>query len=233
MQAEDQQDSSSSRFTPLYRRGVPGSWYGSRHESHSPQGAADRQQDRDRLLRGARHALRGRLAVPQGTRGLRLYGGPGPARRGDAVGYPAGGPAARRQGGPPRRLPRRPRPRGADRHPVRRVPPRRGRTQVLQHDAARTRGHHHGDRPGDEARRRGRLLRRQHAQGERHSALLSLRRADQPGAHHLQALARFRVRRRVRWAHGDERVPRRHQAALPDGGREGLQHRRQLPGRHT
>jgi argininosuccinate synthase len=37
-----------------------------RHEPHSSQGAAERQQDRDRLLRRAGHARRGRLAGPQG-----------------------------------------------------------------------------------------------------------------------------------------------------------------------
>ena len=41
-----------------------------------------------------------------------------------------------------------------------------------------------------------------------------------------------RVRRGVRGPHADERVPEQHQHALPHGRREGLQHRRQLPGRH-
>ena len=63
--------------------GVP--WYGlAANEPHSSQGAAERQQDRDRLLRRPRHALRGGLAGAQGARGLRLHRRPGPARRGDA-----------------------------------------------------------------------------------------------------------------------------------------------------
>ena len=206
---------------------------GFRHEPHSSQGAAGRQQDRDRLLGRARHALRGGLAGPPGSERLRLHGRPGAARRGDPVGHPAGGAATRRQGRAPDRLPRRPGARGVDRHPVRRVPPRRRRAQVLQHHAARPRGDHHRHRPRDERGRRRHLQRREHAQGERHPALLPLRRADQPGAHHLQAVARSGVRDRVRRTDRDERVPGRDQAAVPHGRREGLQHRRQLPGRHA
>ncbi len=150
-----------------------------------------------------------------------------------ALGHPAGGAAARRQGGAAGRLPGRAGARGLHRHPVRRVPPGRGRAQVLQHHAARPRRDHHGHRARHERGRRRHLLRRQHAQGQRHPALLPLRRADQPGAHHLQALAGPGVRRGVRRPHGDERVPERDQPPLPDGRREGLQHRRQLPGRHA
>ena len=149
------------------------------------------------------------------------------------VGHPAGRAATWRQGRAPHRLPRRPGARGADRHPVRRVPPRRGRAQVLQHHAARPRGDHHRHRARHERGRRRHLQRRQHPQGERHPALLPLRRADQPGAHHLQAVARPGVRDRLRRPHRDERVPGGDQAAVPHGRREGLQHRRQLPGRHA
>ena len=172
-----------------------------------------RQQDRDRLLRRARHALRGRLAGAQGPRRLRLHRRPGAARRGDAVGHPARRPAARREGGAPGRLPRRARARGVHRDPVRRLPPRRRR-------AASTSTPRRSAAPSPttaivramKADGVERLQRRQHAQGQRHPALLSLRRPDQPGADDLQAVARSGVRRRVRRPHGDERVPERHQA---------------------
>ena len=57
-----------------------------------------------------------------------------------------------------------------------------GGADLLQHHAARPRGHRH-DAGGRDARgRRRHLERRQHLQGQRHRALLPLRPARQPGA---------------------------------------------------
>ena len=80
---------------------------------------------------------------------------------------------------------------------------------------ARTGRHRHVARAGDARRRRRRVGRRQHLQGQRHRALLPLRPARQPEAADLQAVARRAVRRRARRASGDERVPRRARAAVP------------------
>ena len=117
-------------------------------------------------------------------------------------------------------------------HPVRRVPPLDGRAQVLQHDAARPRGDDDRDRPRDARGRRERLLRRQHPQGERHPALLPVRRPRQPGAHDLQAVARPR---RSSSAFGGRKEMSEYLASigLPYrmGDREGVQHRRQRPRR--
>ena len=112
------------------------------------------------------------------------------------------------EGGAPGRLSRRPGARRADRHSVRRLPPDHRRPEVLQHHAARPRGDHDRDHPRHARGRRERLLRRQHAQGQRHPALLPLRHSDQPGSHDLQAVARQEVRRGLRRPQGDERVPR-------------------------
>ena len=77
------------------------------------------------------------------------------------------------------------------------------------------------------ARTASRLRRRQHAQGQRHPALLPLRHARQPGARDLQAVARRAFVARVRRPHGDERVPRRASACRTDEAREGVLDRRQ------
>ena len=67
---------------------------------------------------------------------------------------------------------------------------------VLQHDAARSGCHGHLAGAGDARGWRRHLGRRQHVQGQRHRALLSVRAAGQPGAAHLQAVARQRLRHR-------------------------------------
>ena len=82
------------------------------------------------------------------------------------------------------------------------------RQDLLQHHAARPCRHRHAAGAGDARRRRRHLGRRQHLQGQRHRALLPLRAAGQPGAAHLQAVARRRLRRRARRPRRDERVPR-------------------------
>ncbi len=142
------------------------------------------------------------------------------------------GAAVRRRGGAHRRLPPRAGARGADGAAVRGVPHHDRRAHVLQHDAARAGGHGHAARAGDARRRRRHLGRRQHVQGQRHRALLPLRAARQPGAAHLQAVARPAVRRRARRAGGDERVPRRPRPAVPRPEGEGVLDRRQHLGRH-
>ena len=96
------------------------------------------------------------------------------------------------------------------------------RGHLLQHHAARPRGHRHHARGRDEGGRRPHLGRRQHLQGQRHRALLPLRPARQPEPAHLQALARPAVHRRAGRPQGDERVPRRARLRLQDERREGV-----------
>ena len=116
---------------------------------------------------------------------------------------PAQGDGVRRRGGAPRRLPRRARRRRHRRAAGGRLPHLDGRPDVLQHDADRARRDRHDAGRRDARRRRPRLGRRQHVQGQRHRALLPLRPARQSRAAHLQALARRRVHRRARRAQGD------------------------------
>ncbi len=87
---------------------------------------------------------------------------------------------------------------------------------LLQHDAARTRGHGHQARACDGRARRRHLGRRLDLQGQRHRAVLPVRPARERRAPHLQAVARHGVRRRARWADSDERVARRARLASPD-----------------
>ena len=134
--------------------GVP--WYAlSANEPHSSHAAAEGHQDRHRLLRRARHALRRRLAGAQGPGGLRLHRRPGAARRGEPGGHPAGrarSTARRRRGSST----------AARRSCARALIAIQcgafhlgvGGTQVLQHHAARPRRDHDGDRARDARRRR-------------------------------------------------------------------------------
>ncbi len=132
------------------------------------------------------------VAWMRATRGdpVRLHRRPRPVRRARPRRRARPGDAVRRRAGPPRRLPPRAGPRRADGAAVRRLPHHDRRQDVLQHDAARAGGHRHAARAGDARRRRRHLGRRQHLQGQRHRALLPLRAARQPGAAHLQAVAR-------------------------------------------
>ena len=102
---------------------------------------------------------------------------------------------------------------------------------VLQHDAARPCRHRDDARPRDARARRRHLGRRIDVQGQRHRAVLPLRPAREPGASHLQAVARRAVRRRARRPQGDERVAARARAAVPRLGREGVLDRREHLGR--
>jgi hypothetical protein len=70
----------------------------------------------------------------------------------------------------------------AHRHPVRRLPPVGRREEVLQHHAARPRGHRHRHRARHARGRRPRLRRRQHPQGQRHPAVLPLRHPRRPAS---------------------------------------------------
>ncbi len=120
-----------------------------------------------------------------------------------------------------------PRPRGARRAPLRRLPRLVGREDVLQHDPARAGRDGDDARPRDARARRRRLGRRLDLQGQRHRAVLPLRAARQPVAPDLQAVARPAVRRGARRAEGDERVARRARPAVPVERREGVLHRRE------
>ncbi len=186
------------------------------HESHPSHAPTQGNPHRHRLLRGARYALRRGLDVASGARGLRVHGGPRPARREERREHSAVGDDARREERAPRRLPRCPRARGDDRRAMRRVSPLDRRQEILQHHPARPRRDDDRHHPRHARRRGGHFLRRKHPQGKRHSAVLSLRRPRQPFARDLQALARSGVRRRVRRAKGDERVPRVDRPRLHD-----------------
>ena len=87
-----------------------------------------------------------------------------------------------------------------------RVPHLDGGHHLLQHDAARPRGHRHAARDRDEGGRRPHLGRRLDLQGQRHRALLPLRPAREPEPADLQAVARRALHRRARRPQGDERV---------------------------
>ena len=209
----------------------PGVW--SPHDRHDPAIPASRPTRRHRVFRRARHLCRGALDARQGRDPLRLHGQPRPARRDRLRRHPAQGQGLRRRDRAPGRLPAATGERRHRRHPVRRVPHLHRRRDLLQHHAARPRGHRHGARGGDARRRRQRLGRRQHLQGQRHRALLPLRAARQPEPEDLQALARPAFHRRARRPQGDERVPHRQRLRLQDERREGVQHRLQHARRHA
>ncbi len=93
---------------------------------------------------------------------------------------------------------------------------------LLQHHAARPRGHRHDAGRRHARGRRAHLGRRQHLQGQRHRALLPLRPARQSGTAHLQALARRDVHRRAGRTQGDVRVPEPRRLRLQDERGKGL-----------
>ena len=169
----------------------------------------------------------------QGRGALRLHRQSRPARRARLRRHPAPRAAVRRREGAPDRLPRPARRRRPRRAAVRRLPHLDRRRHLLQHHAARPRRHRHDAGLGDEGGRRRHLGRRQHLQGQRHRALLPLRPARQPGAAHLQALARPGVHRRARRPRRDVGVHGPGRLRLQDVGREGvldrLQHARRDP----
>ena len=162
---------------------------------------------------------------------MHVHGRPRPVRRAEPRDGPGPREGVRRRDRTAGRLPRAARPRGPGGAAVRRVPHLDRRQDVLQHDAARARGHRHAARAGDGPRRREHLGRRLDVQGQRHRALLPLRPAGQPQPARLQAVAGRRLRQRARRARGDERVPDRARSPLPRQRREGLQHRREHLGR--
>ena len=96
---------------------------------------------------------------------------------------------------------------------MRRVPHPVGRQDVLQHDAARPRGHRHPARAGDARGRRRHLGRRLDVQGQRHRAVLPVRAPREPRAADLQAVARRRLRARAGRSQRDEPVAHRAQPA--------------------
>ena len=106
-----------------------------------------------------------------------------------------------------------------------------GRAGLLQHDAARARGHRHDARRRDARGRRPHLGRRQHVQGQRHRALLPLRAPRQPQPAHLQAVARRDVHRRARRPQGDVGVPGPRRVRLQDERGEGVLDRLEPAGR--
>ena len=163
----------------------------------------------------------------RGADPLRLHRRPRPVRRARHRRGARPGAALRRRGRGARRLPRGARAAGARRAPVRRLPHPDRRPPLLQHDAARPRGHRDAARARDAGARRRDLGRRLDLQGERHRALLPLRPAREPDAADLQAVARHGVRRRARRAQGDERVAGGPRAAARHVGREGVLDRRE------
>ena len=120
---------------------------------------------------------------------------------------------------------------GPRRAGLRCLPPPLRRPRLLQHHAARPRRHRHAAGARDARGRRRHLGRRVDVQGQRHRAVLPLRAARQPGAAHLQAVARRRLRPRARRSRRDEPVADRARPALPRQPGEGLLHRRQHLGR--
>ena len=151
----------------------------------------------------------------------------------DIAGVPARGEAVRRRDRPRGRHQAAAGRGGPGRAGVRRLPHPVRRPHVLQHHAARPRRHRHAAGAGDAVRRREHLGRRLDLQGQRHRALLPLRAAGQPGAAHLQAVARRRLRPGAGRARRDEQVAHRPRAAVPRLGREGVLHRRQHLGCHA
>ena len=148
-------------------------------------------------------------------------------------GHPAQGARLRRGKGAAHRMPPAARRRRHRRHPVRGVPHLDRRSDLLQHHAARPCRDRHDARGCHARGRRRHLERRQHLQGQRHRALLPLRAAREPGAAHLQAVARSALHRRARRAQGDVRVPVEGGLGLPDERREGVFDRLQHPRRHA
>ena len=175
------------------------------HVDDSSEGSGRRTR-RHRVLGRPRHQRRAALDAREGRHPLRLHRQPRPARRTRLRRDSAQGARLRRREGAPHRLPRAAGQRGHRRAAVRRLPHHDRRRPLLQHHAARPRRHRHDARAGDARRRRAHLGRRQHVQGQRHRALLPLRAAGQPGAAHLQAVARSGVHRRARRPQGDVRV---------------------------
>ncbi len=114
---------------------------------------------------------------------------------------------------------------------VRRVPHLDRRRHLLQHHSARPRRHRHHAGRGDEGRRRQRLGRWQHLQGQRHRAVLPLRPARQSVPARLQAVARSAVHRRARRPQGNVRVHDRERVRVQDVGRKGLLDRLEHPRR--
>ena len=117
--------------------------------------------------------------------------------------------------------------------PVRRVPHLHRRRGLLQHHAHRPRRHRHAAGRGDERRRRARVGRREHVQGKRHRAVLSLRPARQPEAADLQAVARPDLHRRARRTGRDVGIHAAGRPGLQDERREGLLDRLEHPRRHA
>ena len=151
------------------------------HGDDSPEHSQG-TESRHRLFRRSRHQRGPALDAEQGRDSVRLHREPRTARRTGLRRDSPQGPAVRRRESAARGLPR---PAGRRRHrgaAVRRVPHLDGRRALLQHDAARPRRHRHDARRLHEGRRRERLGRREHVQGQRHRTLLPLRPAREPGA---------------------------------------------------
>ena len=190
------------------------------------------EQRRHRLLRRSRHQRRAALDARQGRDSLRLHRESGPAGRTRLRRHSAPREAVRRREGTADRLPGRAGQRRSVGAAVRRLPHLDRRRGLLQHHADRPRGHRHAARRRDEGRRRARLGRWQHVQGQRHRAVLSLRPARQPQAADLQALARSDLHRRAGRPRGDVGIHAPGRPRLQDERREGLFDRLEHPRRH-
>ena len=195
------------------------------------QSLARRRESRHRVFRRPRHQRRAALDAREGRDSLRLHRQPRPARRNRLRRDPAQGDGLRRREGAADRVPRAA---GRRRHggaAVRRVSHLHGGADLLQHHAARPRRHRHHARRRDARRRRQHLGRRQHVQGQRHRAVLSLRPARQSEPAHLQAVARSAVHRRARRPQGDVGVHDPARLPVQDERREGLLDRLEHPRR--
>ncbi len=185
------------------------------------------------LLRRARHQRGAALDARERRAGLRVHRQSRPARRARLRRHSAPGVAIRRQGRAAHRLPRCAGGRGHRGAPGRRLSHLDRRCDLFQYDSHRARGHRHAAGGRDARRRRAHLGRRQHLQGQRHRALLSLRLARQSCAAHLQAVARRSLHRRAGRPQGDVRLSRPRGLRLQDEQREGLFDRFESAGRHA
>ena len=198
-----------------------------------PAASSCRRAGRDRVLGRPRYLRGPPLDAPARQHPLRVHRPPRPARRGRLRRDPAQGHDVRRRAGAAHRVPGPAGGRGHRRAAVRRLPHLHRRPAVLQHHAARPRGHGHDARLGHAGRRGQRLGRRQHVQGQRHRALLPLRPAGEPAPADLQALARSGLHLGTRRARRDVRLPRGRRPRVQDERRQGLLHRLEHPRRHA
>ena len=198
-----------------------------------PASTPRRRQSGYCLFRRTRHQRRAPLDARQGRDSLCLHGQPRSARRNGLRRHPEEGHGLRRGAGAAHRVPPAARGRGHRRHPVRRVPHLDWWRHLFQHHAARPSGDGHDAGRGHARRRRQRVGRRQHVQGQRHRAVLPLRLARQSASARLQAVARSAIHRRARRPQGDVGVHDRPRVRVQDERRKGVLDGLEHPRRHA